>query len=143
MNSNSPNFHDRLSLILEKEESIAGFARKAGVSEGTIRSYLRAGTLPKIDNAAAIAEAAGVSLDWLWFGETEAMLPENEELHLDHLILAIQFIEDWLTKHKRSISVNNKARMISKLYEIILEDEKLGLGTIDEHRVNQILKLVS
>ena len=137
----SDQLKDRIKIAIGSE-SINSFAKKCGFSESLLRNYI-SGTMPGFDKAAIIAKTAGVSLDWLWFGETEAILPDNEELHLDHLTLAIQFIEDWLTKHKRSISVNNKARMISKLYEIILEDEKLGLGTIDEHRVNQILKLVS
>lgn len=47
--------------------SVNAFAKKCELGEGVIRSYLR-GTVPGIDKASAIADAAGVNLDWLVTG---------------------------------------------------------------------------
>lgn len=44
------------------------FAKKCGVPQNSIRQYLN-GSVPGIDKAAAIAEANGVSLEWLITGK--------------------------------------------------------------------------
>jgi len=56
-------FHQRLKS-LQNNLSNAEFARKIGVKPSTFQRYDE-GSLPRIDAAAAIAEACGVSLDWL------------------------------------------------------------------------------
>ena len=54
----------RLHLLIGRE-SVAAFARRCGLAESVLRTYLRDGRMPPLDKAAAIAAAAGVSLDWL------------------------------------------------------------------------------
>lgn len=51
-------------------ESARSIARRAGISDSTLRSIL-AGARPTVDNLTALAHALGVSLDWLATG-TEA-----------------------------------------------------------------------
>lgn len=51
------------------DESIASFARKCGVSESTIRSYLVRGKTPGMEHLANIAAACGVTVDWLVTGK--------------------------------------------------------------------------
>lgn len=53
----------RIRLLIG-DGSANAFAKKAGVSASALRQYL-AGTLPIVDNAQKIAEAGGVTLDWL------------------------------------------------------------------------------
>ena len=48
-------------------ESVNAFAKKCGIGESSLRSYL-SGSFPSIDRAAMIARAAGVSLEWLVTG---------------------------------------------------------------------------
>ncbi len=60
-------FKDRLKIAM-KEESVLGFAKKSGLSEGAIRQYLK-GSEPGLDKVIAIAAAAGVSAAWLATGE--------------------------------------------------------------------------
>ncbi|MEI2387495.1 helix-turn-helix transcriptional regulator [Breoghania sp. JC706] len=52
-------------------DSANSFARQVGISESLIRKYL-AGGMPGIEKAAQIAQAKGVSLDWLIGGEEAA-----------------------------------------------------------------------
>lgn len=49
------------------DESVSAFSRRCGMPEATIRSYLD-GKKPVYDKLARIADAAGVSLEWLATG---------------------------------------------------------------------------
>lgn len=62
-------FARRLSEAIWPEKPTA-FAQRAGVSSGLISKYLRAGGSSghRLDIVAKIADAAGVSLDWLVWG---------------------------------------------------------------------------
>ena len=60
-------FEGRLRLALGRE-SVNGFAKRAGIPEGSLRQYL-AGSLPGADKLAAITQAAEVSADWLLLGK--------------------------------------------------------------------------
>jgi phage repressor protein C with HTH and peptisase S24 domain len=48
-------------------ESVHAFSKRAGVSDSTLRGYLK-GNMPAADTALIIADAAGVNLDWLISG---------------------------------------------------------------------------
>lgn len=50
------------------DESVSSFSRRCGVSEAVLRSYLNDGRAPSIDKAVAIAQAGGVTVDWLATG---------------------------------------------------------------------------
>jgi phage repressor protein C with HTH and peptisase S24 domain len=58
---------DRLRLAMGSE-SVNAFAKRSGLGESLLRSYL-AGSAPGLDKAARIAKAAGVSLEWLATGK--------------------------------------------------------------------------
>ena len=57
----------RLHALVGKE-SVSSFARRSGLAESVLRSYLREGRMPPLDKALAMAVAAGVSVDWLATG---------------------------------------------------------------------------
>lgn len=73
-NKGITGFADRLKLVL-KNESVNGFAERAGLKEGSIRQYL-SGSTPGIDKASQIASAANVSLNWLITGESSTVSEE-------------------------------------------------------------------
>lgn len=58
---------DRIRSIVG-DEPVAAFARRVGVGESLMRKYL-AGSSPSTENLAAIASAAGVTVDWLATGQ--------------------------------------------------------------------------
>ncbi|MEX5869535.1 helix-turn-helix domain-containing protein [Providencia hangzhouensis] len=64
------NFGLRLKEVMG-EQSTVSFAKKCGVSEASIRKYLKNGTLPSIDKIEAIAKYTERSLAWLITGEEE------------------------------------------------------------------------
>jgi transcriptional regulator with XRE-family HTH domain len=57
----------RLKAIIG-DESVSSFARRCGMAESVLRTYLRDGRMPPLDRALAIAAVAGVSVDWLATG---------------------------------------------------------------------------
>lgn len=61
------NFAERLKQVM-RDESVLGFAKKSGLSEGAIRQYLKGGE-PGIEKVIAIANATGVSVGWLATGD--------------------------------------------------------------------------
>jgi len=64
-------FAARLSELIGSE-SRAKFAARSGISEGVIRRY-EAGSQPGLINLLKIAEATGVTVNWLATGEGEKM----------------------------------------------------------------------
>jgi len=81
---NLETFADRLRHVLG-DESVNSFAKKCGMGESKIRSYLN-GSLPGIDAAATIARASGYELKWLatgdgpmWPGDSSAPMPAAPE----------------------------------------------------------------
>ncbi len=60
------SFSERLASIIEPQ-SILSFAKKCGLSDSLLRKYL-GGSLPGLDNLIKIADAAGVSVEWLATG---------------------------------------------------------------------------
>ena len=57
--------------------SVASFARRCGLNESVLRSYLIDHRMPPLDKALAIATAAGVSLDWLATGQAFRIAPQR------------------------------------------------------------------
>ncbi len=47
---------------------VTNFAKQCGIAEAVIRTYINDGRMPPLSKAAAIAEAGGVTLDWLATG---------------------------------------------------------------------------
>lgn len=60
----------RIARIVEVigKESVSSFSRRCGVPESVLRSYINDGREPPFGNAVAIADAGGVTLDWLGTG---------------------------------------------------------------------------
>ncbi|MBW7863066.1 MAG: helix-turn-helix domain-containing protein [Candidatus Hydrogenedens sp.] len=59
-------FSERLAELIGSEP-VATFAKRCGVPESNIRTYLQ-GKRPRVDRLVLIADGAGVSLEWLATG---------------------------------------------------------------------------
>ncbi|WP_043062131.1 XRE family transcriptional regulator [Brucella anthropi] len=72
-------FAERLGQVVDGE-SVHAFSKRAGISDSTFRQYLN-GTMPGLDKLIQIADAGGVTLDWLATGkgpkQTGEALPVN------------------------------------------------------------------
>ena len=62
------DFSKRFHTLIDGE-SIRGFSRRCGFSDGLAHAYLKGEKIPGLAHALAIARAAGVSLDWLTTGK--------------------------------------------------------------------------
>lgn len=60
-------FAERLKFVLNNE-SVNSFARKTRIGEATLRQYLK-GANPGLDKVVMIAEATGISVEWLATGK--------------------------------------------------------------------------
>lgn len=60
-------FIQRLRAIIG-DDSVSAFARRCGLTESAIRAYF-SGKRPTMQNLAAMANAAGVTIDWLATGQ--------------------------------------------------------------------------
>lgn len=70
-------FAKRLSEAIFPEKP-STFASRVGVAHPTLLKYLKAGgTSPRLDIASALARAAGVTIDWLVWGEGDAPAQED------------------------------------------------------------------
>ncbi len=67
---NSGLFTHRLKSVMVGQSNLS-FAEKCGLSEGTLRSYLKGKTSPPLDTLVIIAKAGNVDLAWLATGEGE------------------------------------------------------------------------
>lgn len=88
------------------DEPVAAFARRCGFSEGLLRAYLKAEKRPGMDRLAAIAEVAGVTLDWLATGRgpkrrADAQAPATPDISAspyarrwDKIMALVEGIED-------------------------------------------------
>lgn len=75
-------FSERLRIAM-KGISNHALARKSGLSEASIRKYVKGDSYPTIDNAAKVADACGVSLTWLLTGQECILNGEHEHLPND------------------------------------------------------------
>lgn len=66
------------------DESARNFALRAGIKPSTLRSIM-SGTRPVIDNLVAIADTAGVSLEWLATGRGDRRPPTFEGAPKDEI----------------------------------------------------------
>lgn len=65
-NENDQTIADRIRILID-DEFVSSFARRCGMGESLIRKYL-AGAQPNAANLVAIANAKGVTVDWLATG---------------------------------------------------------------------------
>jgi len=93
-------FKDRLKIIVG-DCSVNAFAKKSGITEGTLRTYLAGTSLPGLDKLISISKAAEVNIEWLATGEG----PIKERFNLELLVLIIGALDHLET----SIGVKIKA----------------------------------
>lgn len=77
--ANSDTFASRLRIAMGRE-STNSFAKKCDIGESTIRGYL-SGSIPSLDKAVLIAQAAQVDLNWLATGK--GAMPSNQESSIE------------------------------------------------------------
>lgn len=69
----------RLDEII-RDESVSSFARRCKIGESVIRGYLTLGKRPRVDHLVSLAEAGGVTVDWLATGRPPKTRAELQRL---------------------------------------------------------------
>lgn len=67
-NDSGHDFAKRLGSVAQSVGGASRLADKAGINPSTLSRYLTGRAVPKLSSAAAIAQAANVTLDWLGTG---------------------------------------------------------------------------
>lgn len=136
------------------DSSQAGFARRCGVSESVFRKYL-VGAMPSTDRLVAIADAAGVTVEWLATGrgpklrrdlvaalraaaEGGSAREEHLQVDLEQLRTAVMAVEEGLDEAGLVMPPDKKAEVFVYAYELIGQ-----MGATDQARalLARLLKL--
>lgn len=139
MNAEHERFLARLKE-LQGAKTDAAFARYVGVPATTLKQYDK-GSFPSIAIAAKIAEAHGVSIDWL-SGKSDAP-KQGAALNMRYLAEAISIVEEWLETEARAMLPKKKADVVTQIYQFIMDDATEGQQPIDRKQVQRILRLVA
>lgn len=140
--SGSTTFPARLATLIG-DLSVRAFARKAGVSDTFLRQCLAGRTEPTRTKLIAIAEAGGVTVEWLATGagprEAGGASPGPREDAIDRRLLerVIEVTESVLDEAGHPLDARRKARLISALYEMHEGSDRPPIAR------ETILKLVS
>lgn len=116
---------DRLRSVMG-EESQASFARRSGVAESVLRKYL-AGAQPSTDRLVAMADAAGVSIEWLAAGRgSRSRLGDRSTdgaplSDRARLATAVRAVEEGLDAIGKKMLPAKKAELICAAYDLLAE----------------------
>ncbi|WP_196093876.1 helix-turn-helix domain-containing protein [Citrobacter sp. Res13-Lact-LER2-35-b] len=100
------HFGERLKTVIGKQ-SVASFARDCGVSEASMRKYLKTDTVPGIDSVAMIAAYTGRSLTWLIMGEGDPFTDNAKQERLSE-----EDIKKWWSLIFDALDAENKTKII-------------------------------
>lgn len=115
-------FKDRLKIIL-KDESTKAFAKKSGVQETTLRSYLYGSSLPGLDKLIAISEAALANIEWLATGRGPKNIDDRESFNPELLTIIIEALEVYEKEHDVKFQPDEKASRIALYYDLFWEED--------------------
>lgn len=109
------------------DEPVNAFARRCGLGESLMRSYLK-GAMPSADRVAAIAEVRGVTTDWLITGREPKLRADLVEamrgVDKDRLQVAIAAVTEGVSKSGKLVAIDKQAELIGAAYELAKENDK-------------------
>jgi hypothetical protein len=111
------NVRDRL-LELIGEESIAAFSRLTRVPESSLRAYLTRGIKPGMDHSVAIAEAKGITVDWLATGHLPKLRSDIEGIDKVRMQTAVSAVQIGLQAAKKQVTPDRHAELICAAYDL-------------------------
>ena len=101
--------------------SSASFSRLTGIPESSLRAYLTKGTKPGMEHLVAMAQAKGVTIDWLATGREPKLRADVIKaaggLDKQRLQDAIAAVEEGLRVAQKRLSPDKHAELISLIYD--------------------------
>ncbi|MBF0588833.1 MAG: helix-turn-helix transcriptional regulator [Magnetococcales bacterium] len=141
---------DRIKTVIGAS-TIKAVAVRSDITEGALRHYLSGRSEPRCSTAAKIAQATGVSVQWLITGhgpmmETPAHLLADHEacqLAAEPVLDVLLAVEEYLIRHDKVIDdPQKKVVLVRTLSELYVELLKSDLVAEDEIFTNQTLRNV-
>lgn len=116
--------NDRIRYVIQHEgHTVATFARKCGVSDGTLRNMLTRGNKPGYDLTVAILQAVNqpwCDANWLLLGQTTTPEPQDQDARRLLRIVAEQQKAIADQQH----TIEEQRRRIDQLTDRLLPTEK-------------------
>lgn len=128
---------DRIRKCAEIAGSGDELARKAEIPRSTLETYLAGKALPKADRLAAICYSTGVNGHWLITGEGSMLLAGvAQEVGSNAADLrlfgdAMEVIDLYLEKTKKTMSPANKRKAVDALYKLSREKNRIDPAVIE------------
>lgn len=116
----------RIASLIPEGESQNAFARRCGIGDTTLRKYL-AGAQPSSDRLVAMADAAGVSIEWLASGRGSRkrigdLAAQGSPLSdRARLAIAVRAVEEGLAAVGKKMLPAKKAELICAAYDLLAE----------------------
>jgi len=120
---NDLDFKNRIKKIIKLAGTAEKLANSAGVSPSLIGKYLSGKSDPTRKKLIALAEAAGVNVQWLATGE--GLMGRNaikHEFSLSPLTLIIEVLDDYEIELGKKLTTSERANLISEVYECLSEN---------------------
>jgi transcriptional regulator with XRE-family HTH domain len=114
-------------------------ADKLKISRSAVYQWLD-GTTKNLKNQILfdLAEETGYSAKWIATEEgPEKLPPQTIDIDLSFLSIVITEVERFLTKERRTLESDKKAKLITLLYEIYV-----GRGNVEQPAIARYLRLV-
>jgi transcriptional regulator with XRE-family HTH domain len=131
-------FAERLKEAIG-DEPVRSFGRRAGISEGALRQYLKGNRFPDLDLLAAIADTANVNLLWLATGEgpmrgesVVASIPCAGHVDMEALIKALALVESF----RVGAPVEQKAKAVATAYALLANEGR----PLDADAIRQVVE---
>lgn len=147
----TPAFGTRLAIVIRQLGGLKPAAARIGVSSETLANWRDGRREPKVFSIGRLAEAAGVSLDWLIGGRRgEWLIGENGALeairhdhsmsdrrrrpnHLDLMSQVMTRVDAFLLEHDRQLDAERKMHLISTIFDILMQGgERIDSGAVDK-----------
>lgn len=136
---------NRLLSIINMFPSKRAAAEIAQVTAEQLGNYVRGDAKPPLEVAARLAEWGKISLDWLWTGRGERLLPKRavesaSARPLDEKLLqaTIQGVEEMFADRQWHLPSAKKAELVVLVYL-----EAVAAGGVDRNRIERFFKLAS
>lgn len=114
---------------------------RLGLGETTWQAYERNINKPGAETLEKVADL-GFSIDWILTGRGEMRGGSGAHVDEQSLNAALELVEDWLVKNRRTMTPARKAQVVSSIYSMAAEAAAEGKPPIEARQVAQILKLV-
>jgi len=113
----------RIDEAVRKSGGPSFVSKETGISRKTLFNYTSGATDPKVLTLDCIAQACGVSLDWLISGEGTKERGRGLGVNLEHLAIAVQTADELEDTKNLKLNPVKKTKLILSIYESI-EDER-------------------